>query len=115
MSFVPFDQQEISKIFHQSIKGNHNRVLRPWFYTYVKEIEEYYNRFDSFLFEWFENWKKMNSIRIENDLSPPFLQNEIVEIAGAIEHMHDRNVFHQALSDQFSYIVCTGNIKIIKF
>lgn len=44
----------------------------------------------------------MNSIRIENDLPDLFLQNEIVEIAGAIEHVHDRNVFHQALNDQSS-------------
>jgi serine/threonine protein kinase len=57
----------------------------------------------------------MNSIRIKNDLPPLFLQNKIVEIAGAIEHMHDRNVFHQTLSDQSNYVVCSENIKIIKF
>lgn len=30
-------------------------------------------------------------------------------------HMHDRNVFHKALSDQSSYVVCSENIKIIQF
>lgn len=29
--------------------------------------------------------------------------------------MHDRNVFHQTLSDQSNYFVCSENIKIIQF
>lgn len=88
VSFVPFDEAEGNKIFDTYTCNKtiyDERVIRPYFIIYCKDISKYiicYDRFDCYLKDWLPKWLGSNCVKDLNGLPHMVIKTEIRLVMG---------------------------------
>ncbi|KAL6180845.1 hypothetical protein ACLB2K_047504 [Fragaria x ananassa] len=119
VSFVPFDEAEGNTIFDTYTCNKtiyDERVIRPYFIIYCKDISKYiicYDRFDCYLKDWLPKWLGSNCVKDLNGLPHMVIKTEISKLLKSVSNIHKTGLLHLSLSDISNYVVIDENWYII--